>query len=124
MTALINLEIKIMNLYFNKIKKNAIFLVSPTHTMMTYSPATKLSYANASECCTVLIDGNVMVQSSSILFDEKISGVEKAKIVGKNIAELCKKVKIDNVVFDKGAYNYNGRVKALADACREFGLKF
>ena len=72
----------------------------------------------------VSVDGNVMVQSSSILFDEKISGVEKAKIVGKNIAELCKKAKIENVVFDKGAYNYNGRVKALADSCREFGLKF
>ena len=41
-----------------------------------------------------------------------------------NIAELCKKANIDNIVFDKGAYNYNGRVKALADACREFGLKF
>jgi large subunit ribosomal protein L18 len=72
----------------------------------------------------VSIDGNVLVQSSSILFDEKISGVKKAQIVGKNIAELCKKVDIDNIVFDKGAYNYNGRVKALADACREFGLKF
>ena len=72
----------------------------------------------------VSIDGNVLVQSSSILFDEKISGVKKAQIVGKNIAELCKKADIDNIVFDKGAYNYNGRVKALADACREFGLKF
>jgi large subunit ribosomal protein L18 len=48
----------------------------------------------------------------------------KYQIVGKNIAELCKKVDIDNIVFDKGAYNYNGRVKALADSCREFGLKF
>ena len=72
----------------------------------------------------VSIDGNVLVQSSSILFDEKISGVKKAQIVGKNIAELCKKCNIDNIVFDKGAYNYNGRVKALADSCREFGLKF
>ncbi len=72
----------------------------------------------------VSIDGNVLVQASSILFDEKISGIEKAKIVGKDIANLCKKANIDNVVFDKGAYNYNGRVKALADACREFGLNF
>ena len=72
----------------------------------------------------VSIEGNVLVQTSSILFDEKISGVEKAKIVGKNIAELCKKANIENVVFDKGAYNYNGRVKALAGACRDSGLKF
>jgi large subunit ribosomal protein L18 len=72
----------------------------------------------------VSVDGNVLVQSSSILFDDKISGIEKAKIVGKNIADLCKKANIDSVVFDKGAYNYNGRVKALAGACREFGLNF
>ena len=72
----------------------------------------------------VSVDGNVLVQASSILFEEKISGVEKAKIVGKKIAELCKKANIENVVFDKGAYNYNGRVKALAGACRDSGLKF
>lgn len=72
----------------------------------------------------VSVDGNVLVQASSILFEEKISGVEKAKIVGKNIAELCIKENINNVVFDKGAYNYNGRVKALAEACRDSGLKF
>ena len=69
-------------------------------------------------------DGNIILHSSSIKFEEKINGIEKAKIVGKNLAELCKKTNIDKIVFDKGAYNYNGRVKALAQACREFGLKF
>ena len=70
------------------------------------------------------VDGKVLLQFSSILFEDKISGVEKAKIVGKSIAELCKKANIEKIVFDKGAYNYNGRVKALANACREFGLNF
>jgi large subunit ribosomal protein L18 len=72
----------------------------------------------------VSVDGKVLLQFSSILFEDKISGIEKAKIVGKEIAELCKKAKIEKIVFDKGAYNYNGRVKALASACREFGLNF
>ena len=72
----------------------------------------------------VSVDGKVLLQFSSILFEDKISGVEKAKIVGKSIAELCKKANIEKIVFDKGAYNYNGRVKALANACREFGLNF
>ena len=72
----------------------------------------------------VSVDGKVLLQFSSILFEDKISGIEKAKIVGKGIAELCKKANIEKIVFDKGAYNYNGRVKALANACREFGLNF
>jgi large subunit ribosomal protein L18 len=72
----------------------------------------------------VSVDGKVLLQFSSILFEDKISGVEKAKIVGKSIAELCKKANIEKIVFDKGAYNYNGRIKALANACREFGLNF
>jgi len=70
------------------------------------------------------INGNVLLQESSIKIDEKISGLEKAKIVGKKLAERCVKEKIVSLVFDKGAYNYNGRVKALAEACRETGLKF
>jgi large subunit ribosomal protein L18 len=47
-----------------------------------------------------------------------------AKEVGKLIAERAKEKGIEKVVFDRGGYLYHGRVKALADAAREAGLKF
>ncbi|MGH7864957.1 MAG: 50S ribosomal protein L18 [Candidatus Binataceae bacterium] len=50
--------------------------------------------------------------------------VEGAKRVGKAIAEKCKASGIEQVVFDRNGFLYHGRVKALADAAREAGLKF
>lgn len=49
---------------------------------------------------------------------------DKAKMVGKKIAELALQNNIEEVVFDRNGYKYHGRVKALADAAREGGLKF
>lgn len=50
--------------------------------------------------------------------------IEVAKIVGRVLGEEAKKRKIERVVFDRSGYLYHGRVKALADAAREAGLKF
>ncbi|MGC9101062.1 MAG: 50S ribosomal protein L18 [Caldisericum sp.] len=49
---------------------------------------------------------------------------EKAKAVGKLIAERALAKGIDSVVFDRSGYKYHGRVKALADEARNVGLKF
>ena len=49
---------------------------------------------------------------------------EAAEAAGKLIAERAKKAKVGEVVFDRGAYIFHGRVKALANAARESGLDF
>ena len=52
------------------------------------------------------------------------TGVEAAAIVGKAIAERAIEKGISTVALDRGGYHYHGRVKSLADAAREGGLKF
>jgi large subunit ribosomal protein L18 len=49
---------------------------------------------------------------------------ECAKVVGRAIATRAKAAGVETVVFDRGGYQYHGRVKALADAAREAGLEF
>ena len=55
---------------------------------------------------------------------KKASTVEAASFIGKVVAERAVKNGVSEVVFDRGGYIYHGRVKALADAAREAGLKF
>lgn len=55
---------------------------------------------------------------------KETGNVESAKAVGKLLAERAKAAQITGVVFDRGGRVYHGRVKALADASREGGLKF
>lgn len=54
----------------------------------------------------------------------KRGNVEGAKLIGKTLAGRAKEKGITKVVFDRGGYQYHGRVKALADAAREAGLEF
>lgn len=58
------------------------------------------------------------------LANKKVNKVEQAKLVGEAIAKKATAAGIAEVVFDRGGYLYHGRVKALADAAREAGLKF
>lgn len=71
--------------------------------------------------------GTTLVSSSTKLLAKNIQNLtktEQARAVGKDIAEKALKLKIENVVFDRGGYLYIGRVQALADGAREAGLKF
>ena len=71
------------------------------------------------------VNGNTLVSASSVeLKLENGGNVEAAKTVGTEIAKRAIEKNITNVVFDRGGYVYTGRVKALADAAREAGLKF
>lgn len=55
---------------------------------------------------------------------ESTSGRAAAAVVGKSIAEKALAEGIDEVAFDRSGFKYHGRVKSLADAAREAGLKF
>jgi len=69
--------------------------------------------------------GRTLAAASSLEKDVKAGGsTEGAVAVGKLIAERGKAAKVEDVIFDRGGYLYHGRVKALADAAREGGLKF
>lgn len=76
------------------------------------------------------IDGKTIITASSI--DKEIrtqikpetKKSEKSKLVGQFIAKRALSKDIKNVSFDRNGYLYHGRVKALADAAREAGLKF
>lgn len=49
---------------------------------------------------------------------------DAAASVGKSLADKAKKAGVKEVVFDRGGFRYHGRIKSLADAAREAGLKF
>ena len=73
--------------------------------------------------------GHTIASASSLDADVKkqIKGggnVAAAKVVGKIIAERAKAAGVEKVVFDRGGYQYHGRIQALAEAAREAGLKF
>jgi large subunit ribosomal protein L18 len=69
--------------------------------------------------------GHTVVAAGSTEKDSKNGGnVAGAKEIGKLVAERAKDKGIKAVVFDRGGYQYHGRVKALAEAAREAGLEF
>jgi large subunit ribosomal protein L18 len=70
--------------------------------------------------------GKTIAASSSLHLKKTFKGNKTAQAVevGKTVAEAAKKAGVEAVVFDRGGYLYHGRVKALADAAREGGLKF
>ncbi len=74
------------------------------------------------------LTGRTLVSASSleneIVQKESVKKINQAKLVGKLIAEKALANGISKVVFDRNGYLYHGRIKSLADAAREGGLKF
>ena len=85
-------------------------------------------FRSNSEIYAQIIDDEAqttLVSSSSVALKLENGGnIEAAKLVGADIAKKAKEAKIKKVVFDRGGYQYHGRVEALADAARENGLEF
>jgi len=100
-------------------------------TIKGTTQAPRLSvYRSNSEIYAQLVDdkgGKTLLAVGSV--DKSISGakvtkIEKAKLVGKLIAEKAVASGISAVVFDRNGFLYHGRVKSLAEGAREGGLKF
>ena len=73
------------------------------------------------------VSGKTLASASSgekEIAAKKVNKIDQAKLVGAAIAGKAKEAGIETVVFDRNGYLYHGRVKSLADAARENGLKF
>ena len=70
------------------------------------------------------VTGKTLAAASSLGLKEKVTKTQQAAKVGALVAEAAKAAGINEVVFDRNGYLYHGRVKQLADAAREGGLKF
>ena len=73
------------------------------------------------------VAGSTIVSVSSrekSIEEQKVNKIEKAKLVGTLLGEKAKEAGVESVKFDRGGFIYHGRIKSLADAARETGLKF
>ena len=69
-------------------------------------------------------EGRTVAAASTLGAKSSGANIDAASQVGKDIAAAAKKAGVTTVVFDRGGFLFHGRVKALADAAREGGLKF
>ncbi len=70
------------------------------------------------------VNGNTLASASSLGLKDKVNKIEQAAKVGALLAKVAMEAGITEVIFDRNGYLYHGRVKQLADAAREAGLKF
>lgn len=70
--------------------------------------------------------GNTLASASTVAKGQSADGkkIDQAKAIGLQIAKACKEKNIEAVVFDRNGFRYHGRVRAVAEAAREGGLKF
>lgn len=84
-------------------------------------------FRSTSHITAQLIDdetGKTLAYVSDLKMKNTATKTQLAEKVGSEIAKVAKGLKIQEIVFDRGWFAYHGRVKALADAAREGGLKF
>lgn len=92
-------------------------------------PRLNVFRSNSHIYAQLIDDVNKVTLASASTMDKDISiknggNIDAAKVIGEAIGKKAADKKITQVVFDRGGYLYHGRVKALADAARETGLKF
>jgi large subunit ribosomal protein L18 len=103
--------------------RRAIKEAATGRTRLTVFRSSKHIYAQVIDD----LKGSTVAAASSLEKDMRSktgANVDAAKAVGKLVAQRAIEKGVDSVVFDRGGYLYHGRIKALADAAREGGLKF
>jgi large subunit ribosomal protein L18 len=78
----------------------------------------------AADGATVVASASTVEKSVAEATSGKTGNIDAASQVGKAVAERAKAAGVEVVAFDRAGFKYHGRVKALADAAREAGLKF
>lgn len=100
-------------------------LAGTDRTRLTVFRSAKHIYAQLDDPLSGRTLASVSSRSKQFAGDGSTSGkLEVAKLVGKAIAEVAREKEIGEVVFNRNGFLYHGRVKALAEAAREAGLRF
>ena len=99
---------------------------TPESPRLTVFRSSKNIYAQIIDdtSCKTIVDASSLSKDASDEIRKKGSNREGAALIGKMVAEKAIKTGIKKVVFDRNGFLYHGRIKALADAAREGGLKF
>ncbi len=113
----------------NKIRKARHYRLRKNLSGTKECPRLAVYRSNANIYAQVIDDVAKVTLAQASTIDKELklelgSNVEAAKKVGALVAKRALEKGISNVVFDRGGYLYHGRVKALAEAAREAGLKF
>lgn len=91
-------------------------------------PRLAVHFSNMNVYAQLIDDDNGVTIASASTLDKAVgkkgANIASAMKVGEVVAQRAKEAKVEEVVFDRGGYRYHGKVKALADAAREGGLKF
>jgi large subunit ribosomal protein L18 len=89
-------------------------------------PRLSVTITNMHISAQVINDDESKTITAATTVGKKATGTmtEKAEMIGVEIAKAAKSKKVNAVVFDRGAKQYHGRIKALADAARKNGLEF
>jgi large subunit ribosomal protein L18 len=100
-------------------------IAGTNRTRLTVFRSSKHIYAQLVDPLTGRTLATVSSRAKGLLGDGAVSGkIEAAKRVGKAIADAAREKQIEEVVFNRNGFLYHGRVKALAEAAREAGLRF
>lgn len=106
-----------------KLRVRKVVTGSPEMPRLTVFRSNKQIYAQIIND----LEGKTLVSASSRtpeISGTPVAKIEQAKLVGQMIAKRALDAGIETVVFDRNGYLYHGRIKSLADAAREGGLKF